>query len=256
MIVLFVKKLLRFTKKRFSYLARVSTNLYMALFRYLFNRKKINNCTVYYIDAGLHVKGEQLAEVIGWLSSKKNVVFIGFEANPKHAIEAKKAFSQYPQVLVENYALVGPAFESGEVSFYVDRYGRGLGDTTSKKRAQQRRMEEISVPAIRLTTYLKNLGADPCQDTILLRMNIEGSELDVLKDLEHESWIDKIQGYYGSWSDVYKISDQDGRILEKMKADYNIKNITFNSGEIKNGHNSLVLKSIKLHIKSIVRHCT
>lgn len=254
MIFLFFKKLLRFIKRKILYVKNVSKNIYLSLANFLLERKP-SGCTIYYIDAGLHVEGDQLSEVMSWLAPIKNVVFVGFEANPEHFIKVNKKFSGCPNLYIENYALVGPEFESGEISFYVDPGGKGLGDTTSVIRAKERRMKEISVPAIRLSTYLKKLGVRPGQDTILLRMNIEGAELDVLKDLKDVNWINKIDGYYGSWSDVYKISSEDGRVLDKIKSDFRINNIAFNSGETKKGRKSMMMKSIRFHLVSVIRRC-
>jgi hypothetical protein len=91
---------------------------------------------------------------------------------------------------------------SGKVTLYKDS-GRGSGDSLYRESDSY---EEVD--ATRLSDWLLRRNIILQRGICLLRMNIEGAEYDVIKDLVESGLARNIDGYYGMWDDVFKIDQQ------------------------------------------------
>lgn len=206
---------------------------------------------MYYFDIGLHSSASELRLVSEWLSGFE-VKLIGIEANPRHYLAAKDALLCSSANLI-NVALVGPDHVGKRVTMYVDQAGSGVGDTLLKERAIQRKMQSIDVNAIRLSTLFDELGVNPVEDVIIIRMNIEGSEVYVLEDLADVGAIACIDAFMGSWDDAHKISKLLGEKQDKIMERYSVRPMQFNSRDIKGPFSALKKLIVKEYLWKILR---
>ena len=166
----------------------------------LFKTLKPCSNRIVYIDAGTHKHARELNLVIKWFSHLPRIQFFGFEAHPEYLEEAQSSlFETSKDSKMVNLALVGPD-DGDSIVLNLDG-GDGLGNSVFRKATDR----SITVPSVRLSTFLNEIGVVPERDIIILRMNIEGAEVLVLKDLADARILRKIDGYFGSWDDVRKI---------------------------------------------------
>lgn len=179
---------------------------------------------VLYLDLGTHREGKQARLIFEWLTPHAELTLLGFDANPTNYSH----FAQYhaPAIGMEvaHVALVGPDYDGKTIDLYLDGK-EGLGDTI----LPQEGAEAVSVPAMRLSRWLHERAIVLQSQIVLLRMNIEGAEFAVLKDLADAGILGNIDGMYGMWNDVQKKGDS------AMAAEFdafldreNIRNFTFN----------------------------
>ena len=64
-------------------------------------------------------------------------------------------------------------------------------------------------------------------------MNIEGAEFDVLQDLVESGLAAHIDGYYGIWDDVSKISVKRDAEFREFLSRNGIRSMTFNGRDVK-----------------------
>lgn len=204
----------------------------------------------YYFDIGLHSAASELRLVSEWLASF-DVSLIGIEANPRHYFAAKDGLLCSRANLI-NKALVGPNHVGEKVKMYVDQAGSGVGDTLLKERAIQRKMLSIDVNAIRLSELFNELGVKPAEDIVVIRMNIEGSEVFVLKDLIDSGEIANIDGFMGSWDDAHKISKLLGEEQDEIMDRYSVRPMQFNSRDIKGPFLALKKHIIKQYLLKVL----
>lgn len=194
----------------------------------LFKRLKAHEQKIVYIDAGLHKKALEFNLVGSWYSRFPNFEFFGFEAHPAYYAEAcRNSPSNSKAFQMVNVALVGPN-DKPSINLYLD--GReGLGDSILRKGSEH----FITVPAIRLSEFLKKNGINPIKDVIILRMNIEGAEVLVLKDLQDSGMLRFVDGFFGSWDDIRKIG---GELLQDYRAivrKSKIQHLGFNNRDLR-----------------------
>ena len=67
---------------------------------------------------------------------------------------------------------------------------------------------------------------------VLLRMNIEGSEYDVVRDLIQRGLDQSIDGYFGMWDDVSKRDTATDRRFRELLAAAGISKVTFNDRDL------------------------
>jgi hypothetical protein len=86
-------------------------------------------------------------------------------------------------------------------------------------------------------------------DILLLRMNCEGAEWPVLRDLEKAGLLAYISGFFGMWDDLWKIDiGMDARFRAYLK-EQKIRNFTYNDRDLKF---YLRRKAIKYHLTTIM----
>jgi hypothetical protein len=134
---------------------------------------------------------------------------LAVEASPAHFAVAREQLADVPVRLV-NAALVGPDCDASTVRLY--RTARGTADSLFGKG------EHDDVKAVRLSTLI------PSDRVALVRMNVEGSELDIVEDLLDAGV--PVAGWYGMWDDA----ERKGRAerLRQLMREYGIRTITFN----------------------------
>ncbi len=127
------------------------------------------------IDCGAHIG----LSILYFKKKLPKAEIIGFEANPRTFCILEKNIEQnkLSEVSVYNYA-VGDV--NGEITFYVskDENAYSWGDSAVKMSWQTGdSTKKIVVPSVRLSSYLD-------KPVDLIKMNIEGSEEMVLREIE------------------------------------------------------------------------
>jgi len=184
---------------------------------------------VLYVDCGVHKLGEQLRWMRTWFGDRCDLQMVGFEASEEHYLDAGKNLADVEQLDLRHLALVGP--DAGVTS--VKLYKGARSGKADSLYAHGRSTFEI-VPAARLsdllsTEYTSALGAAP----VLLRMNIEGSEYDVVDDLVRSGVSQQIDGYFGMWDDVAKLDAERDAAFRRMLDDAGITHVTFNDRDLR-----------------------
>ncbi|HEX4860040.1 MAG TPA: FkbM family methyltransferase [Rhizomicrobium sp.] len=178
---------------------------------------------IVYIDAGLHRNAAQIASMLEWFAPSANLRVYGIEAHPRYMRECRFRFGGERRVRLFNYALVGPDHAGDTATLYLDG-NKGLGNSLFAARGK----ETIEVPAIRLSKLIREHEIAEPGDILILRMNIEGAEMQVIEDLAEAGMIGLFDGFYGMWDDLYKIDPAlDGKFRALLKRE-RIKSFTFN----------------------------
>jgi FkbM family methyltransferase len=191
-------------------------------------RKKMGAIThtnrkIVYIDAGLHRTAAQVTAMLEWFANSASLRVYGIEAHPRYMRECRHRFAGERRVKLFNYALVGPDHKGDTATLYLDG-DKGLGNSLFAVRGE----ETLEVPAIRLSQLIRDQEIAEPGDIVLLRMNIEGAEMGVIRDLAEAGMVEMFDGFYGMWDDLYKIDpalDAEFRALLKREK---IENFTFN----------------------------
>lgn len=188
----------------------------------LFGKVRKGEAKVTYIDIGTHVAAKELTLMREHVLPGTSTDFrcIGIEANEASCGKVAERFAGDGRVVLIHAAACRDIPESGHVELYL--HGDGHGD--SLYRANK---SSIAVPAIKVSDLVKAEAEDPDR-IILLRMNIEGAELDVLKDLDENGVLDRIDGFYGMWDDLSKIDPELDRELIAFMEGHGLRTLTFN----------------------------
>jgi hypothetical protein len=182
---------------------------------------------VLYVDCGLHKDGRQVRCVHAWFGDRCQLHVLGFEASADHLRDARAELADLPLLDLRQLALVGPDTTDEHVKLYR---GPGAGDGDSLFRPQER--YEL-VPAARLSSVLSRDEAPMLEHAaVLLRMNIEGSEYDVIDDLVRSGVHTAIDGYFGMWDDVSKLDPARDRRFRRLLAGAGITTVTFNDRDL------------------------
>lgn len=169
---------------------------------------------VNYFDLGTHEKANE----INWISKEvfpglsNPVKIYAFEANPFSYKKASKNTEGVANMTFYNMALVSEIPESKSIRLYIA--GDGLGDSIYRSESEN----YIDVEARKLSEVIKTEGIELENSVNILRMNIEGAEYDVIKDLVDSGLVKHFDAFYGMWDDLSKISyEQDKGFRELMK---------------------------------------
>lgn len=181
-------------------------------------------------DVGQHVDPKQILATQRWFGDSVSLRVYAFEAHPDYCQAAKRKLEPFPNVTLENLALVGPDFKDEEVRLYLAG-GRGVGDSIFTRRSD----DFISVPALRLSDYVRRHGIDLESHVTILRMNIEGAEFGVLQDLAEAGMLDRIDGFFGSWDDIYKNDPTADEAFRAFLSKHRIRSIPFNDRDLGGG---------------------
>lgn len=188
---------------------------------------RLRSRRVLYIDCGTHREGKEVKTVDGWLRPHVECLdILAFEANPDHFEVAKRRLAGIENLTIHNVAIVGPEHEGSTVELFLSGR-RGKADSLFSKRQVG---GSVKVPAARLSDYVARSN----HDARLLRMNIEGAELFVIEDLIDARQVETIQGYFGMWDDLGKISPTQDVQFRQLLSDHRIRPITFNDRDFAN----------------------
>jgi hypothetical protein len=114
----------------------------------------------------------------------------------------------------------------GKLRLYKDSAG-GLGDSLYRQGAMYEEVE-----AQRFSDWLREQNIGMENKVCLLRMNIEGAEYDVVKDLVESGLATHISGFYGMWDDVSKIDKHRDAEFRSFLSRHQIWPLTFNGRDM------------------------
>ena len=190
---------------------------------------KMTHVQVNYFDVGTHKKGREISNMVDKLLDKNNLNYdvYAFEASPSMYIEAKNALKSYPKVSVVNIALCAEIPEGRVIRLYKTE--GGLGNSVFGADSQD--YEEA--PAARLSEFIRKKNINLKNSVNILRMNIEGAEFGVLKDLVENDIHKYFNGLYGMWDDLEKMPDSEQEAVKKLLRENNISPFTFNGRDLR-----------------------
>lgn len=185
--------------------------------------------TINWFDLGTHEDARELRFVErALLSALPNPRhFYAFEANPATFRAVQSKLEGLPNLRCFNVALVKDPPKAGKVRLFTT--GRGLGDSVYRKG----RGEPVDVPARRLSEVIRDERIDLEGSINLLRMNIEGSEFDVIEDLVERDLVRHFQGFFGMWDDVAKIDPVRDERFRALLRETGIRPFPFNGRDLR-----------------------
>lgn len=186
---------------------------------------------VLYIDVGTHEDGQELA----WMAQNvlpalcRSFRAVGFEASPEFYASVAERHAGERSVSIVHAALTSRRPASGSILLYRGA-GRGLGSTTQGGTGNG---VAEKVPALRLSDWLADEKLDLDTTVCILRMNIEGAEVEVVRDLIEHGLIGKIDGFFGMWDDVAKAGVEDVQCFRGLLRAHGIRPFTFNARDLR-----------------------
>jgi FkbM family methyltransferase len=199
--------------------------------------------SVLYLDLGTHAGGTELRRMVKNLRARapSRLRAFGFEATEDVAAAAREKLADLPEVTVVHAAVCRQA--SGNVCLHVG--DGGIGNSLYR-----RLRRTVEVPGVQLSSWIRENGLDSDREICLLRMNIEGAEVDVIEDLIESGLCHKIDGFFGMWDDVGKIDPRRGQRFRSLLRQQRIWPFTFN---MRDHRSPLRLKAIELEIDTCLR---
>lgn len=190
----------------------------------------LNIDSILYFDLGTHREANELFLVTDSILPRlcTNYKAFGFEASRLFYQEVKSKYIHKRNVKIINNALCFDLPKTGKVKLFIDPEG---GEGNSIYRKHFRKFEEVA--AVRFSDWIQRNNIDLSKSVCLLRMNIEGAEYDVIKDLVDSRLAENIDGYYGMWDDVSKIDISRDKEFRALLAKHDISSITFNGRDLK-----------------------
>jgi FkbM family methyltransferase len=179
---------------------------------------------------GIHKKAEELCLMVDRILPSLCDVYkvYGFEASTEYFDYAKQNLCAKDSIKLINAALCKTAPEGGKIKLYKQP-GKGLGSSVYKDAFDK--YEEV--PALRFSNWVENLGLELENNICLLRMNIEGSEFDVIADIVESGLADHIDGYFGMWDDLSKIDKKTDDEFRAFLKSNRIYPFTFNGRDLR-----------------------
>jgi FkbM family methyltransferase len=199
----------------------------------LFSRAHIpKDVPVVYFDLGTHREAKELQIVAKDVLPRVAEKFAayGFEASVAFFAEASEHFAGDEHVTMVNAAVCDDLPEGGKLRLYKADAARG---SASLYRDHYGGYEEVD--ATKFSEWIAKTGIDVDNSICIMRMNIEGAELDVIRDLVRSGLSDKITAFYGMWDDVGKIDPVRGATFLALLADNGIDPFTFNGRDVRLG---------------------
>ncbi|TFG24458.1 MAG: hypothetical protein EU529_04155 [Promethearchaeota archaeon] len=212
-IILFVRVLYRRVSK---------VGLLKTLF---FTQTVPNGISILYFDLGTHKDAKELSLMVNKILPRicESYEAYGFEAIQEYFLQAQKKFVNKKNVTIIQAALCYVIPNNGKVKLY-----KGTGDGLGSSIYRTDYIEYEEVEAIRFSDWLREKNFIFKNRICLLRMNIEGSEYDVIMDLVNNGFAKHIDGYYGMWDDLSKIDIQRYEEFRDFLAKNQIFPFTFN----------------------------
>jgi len=208
--------------------------------------KKEQSFKLNYFDLGTHRQANELVFFIEHILPQFNCScnIYAFEAWKEFYEEAKEKTKKYKNVRIFNLALSDAIPSSGLVRLYY--FGQdGLGNSVYRERNQI--YEDVQ--ACRLSDFIQEHKISLEGAVNILRMNIEGSEFDVISDLVKSGLRKYFDGFYGMWDDVWKIDPTKDVLFITMMKKARIRTVPFNGRDL--GYPSR-LKMIKENMTKLI----
>ena len=185
--------------------------------------------TINYFDLGTHERANELnwvfKDILIKLPNPFNIY--AFEANPSTYEIALTNTAEILSLKFFNLALVNKMPQTGYARLY--KFGNGLGDSLYRPEYA----EYVEVPARRFSELLKEEDIHLEDSINILRMNIEGCEMDVIQDLINNDLVKYFDGFYGMWDDLSKIDYAKDREFRKMLKKASIYPFPLNGRDMK-----------------------
>lgn len=153
-----------------------------------------------YIDIGLHTHAREIVmmqEACARLDVELTVH--GIEANPQYITPLRKRFAHQPNIYIHCYAIGAPT----DAKLYLSPESGGHGNSIYP---DKNNVTEDYVPTvgIQLTDLIDN-GTIALADINILKYNIEGAELQLMKNLVENQMQGVFAIYAGAGSDLHKV---------------------------------------------------
>jgi FkbM family methyltransferase len=187
-----------------------------------------DDVSVLYLDVGTHREAFELELVVNVVLPRVCSSFeaYGFEANHESFEHASRKFAMRQDVTMINKALVSTVPSDGKIKLFKDS-ASGLGDSIYREGSEY---EEVECK--RLSEFLVESDLLQSNRIVLLRMNIEGAEYDVLRDLVESGLHKCVDGYFGMWDDVSKIDIERDKEFRAFLMSNGIDSFTFNGRDM------------------------
>ena len=199
---------------------------------------------VNYFDMGL-LDGEEInmmLEVFGQLDIKDYHVY-GFEAMPDYSSACIQRYRNDSRIQIFDVG-VGP--KNGDAYLYLSKNNvEGHSIYSSKNNVST--TNRVKIQTILFSSWLEKTVPSFRSDFNILKANIEGAEMDLLRDLDAHDLFPHFPVFCGQWNDVYKVGElqssiQDFRqLIEKH-------NLIFH-------HFSSLNKSANADIAKVIKEC-
>ena len=182
---------------------------------------------VVYLDVGTHRAGAELR----WMAERvlpactSSFEAWGFEPSERSFTAASAAMAHIDEVSMVRAALVHEVPAAGTVRLHTSRHS--LRDSIHRVGDAYE-----DVTAYRLSGWLDEQGIDLDATVCILRMNIEGAEYDVLRDLVETGLAGRIDGYYGMWDDLLKFDRKRDREFRRFLRRHDIVSLAFNGRDM------------------------
>lgn len=188
-----------------------------------------DDISILYLDLGTHKVGAELSFVVDHIlpPACSNFEAFGFEASQESFEQVAKKFADRENVKLIHKALSHILPSNGKIKLFKDM-SNGIENSIYRQTA---RYEEVE--AIRLSDFLIENRLVTDNRIILLRMNVEGAEYDVIKDLVEHELAHNISGYFGMWDDVSKIDIGRDAEFRTFLAKHRIDTFPFNGRDLR-----------------------
>ncbi len=195
----------------------------------LWNPRLPKDMCVLYLDLGTHKEARELQWVVGILARwGTRYRAVGFEAGHTFYEEARHHTAHLPNVELIHAALCYHIPEGNTVRLYLSPAD---GRASSLYRENFGVYEEV--PAMRLSEWIKAQNVDLTRTILLLRMNIEGAEVEVIQDLLDSGLANQVDGYFGLWDDVAKDDPERGKAFLNILKRTGIRPFTLNDRDFR-----------------------
>ena len=199
-----------------------------------------DHISIVYIDIGTHREGSEICLMVDEVLPQicRNFEAYGFEANHQAFEQVSKKLAHRENIQIIHKAITYLPLNRSKIKLFKDM-SNGLGDSLHRRTAHYEEVE-----AMNLSSFLLERNLIKSDQIRLMRMNIEGAEYDVIRDLAKTKLVDHIDGYFGMWDDLYKIDTERDTEFRVFLAKHGIHAFTFNQRDL----------LIPLRIKCIIYH--
>lgn len=182
-----------------------------------------------YFDLGLYRCTEMCwmrEEILPLLKIVQYEIY-GFEACLRYAESASRMFNGDPRITIVHSAIGG---EDGETKLY--HAGNGLGHSVFETKFNINREDFEYVPISKFSTWARSTGLNLSRSFNIMKVNIEGAEWDLFKDLESSGLLSEIDVICGEIGDVRKIGAYEGRVhlYEELLVRNEVRCLPFSEG--------------------------
>ena len=203
---------------------------------------------VNYFDLGLWKYPHEIEMMLQVMSKvDANFNIYGFEANPEYAIEVQERYKDVDYIKIYNLAI---SDHNGQEKIFLDsNTGLGCSIFRSKKNATD---YYYDVEGVLFSDWVSKNVTNIKEAVNVLKINIEGAELYLFRDLISSGLIDDIHIFAGHHShDILKVGELQDHVDEYFKLIENIKIHKF-CGEVQGYDNvdmaALIMEQIEKQI--------